>query len=71
MGRPSKPESALSRNAGFCAYPEEIAAIKRVAAVKKFRVPFDYVRHLVIEDDHPAARGKITFPRRAGTPPAN
>lgn len=67
MGRPSKPKSGKARNASFSAYPPEISAIKKVARQKKFAAPFDYVRSLVIEDDHPSARGKIREPRRLKT----
>lgn len=64
MGRPTKPDSAKAKNAGFTAYPDEITAIKGVAQAKKFKAPFDYVRDLVTKDDHPLARGKIAEPRR-------
>lgn len=64
MGRPSKPENQRVKNAGFAAYPQEITAIKRAAAAKKFKAPFDYVRDLVIKDDHPTVRGLIEVPRK-------
>lgn len=64
-GRPKKIKALRTKNAGFCAYPEEIAAISKVAKAKKFRKPFDYVRSLLVRDDHPLARNKISAPRAA------
>jgi hypothetical protein len=64
MGRPSKPESQKAKHAGFTAYPQEIDAIHEVARAKRFKAPFDYVRSLIIKDDHPKARGKIVRPRK-------
>lgn len=63
MGRPSKPDSEKSKNAGFAAYPSEIAALKKVAKATNHRAAFDYVRSLVILADHPLARKKIAAPR--------
>lgn len=71
MGRPSKPESVKARNAGFTAYPQEIAAIKKVSRARRFKAPFDYVRHLVREDDDPFSRGKISEARRLKIPLMN
>jgi hypothetical protein len=75
MGRPSKPEAEKAKNAGFTAYPQEIEAIHDVARAKRFKAPFDYVRSLVIKDDHPKSRGKIVRPRKIpsakpGLPPS-
>jgi hypothetical protein len=64
MGRPQKSDSEKARNAGFTAYQQEIDAIQNVARLKQFKSSFDYLRALVIQDDHPKARGKIVLPRK-------
>lgn len=62
-GRPQKPHSERARNAGFSAYPREIAAIERAARVGRFKTGFDFIRRLIITNGHPATEGKITEPR--------
>lgn len=62
-GRPEKENGQVSRNAGLCCFPDEIKAMKRVAKVKRLKTPFDYLRSLMLRDNHPAARGLITLPR--------
>lgn len=64
MGRPSKPDNQKAKNAGFTLYPGEITAIADVAAAKRMKTSSDYVRTLVIQDDHPRARGRIAVPRK-------
>jgi hypothetical protein len=71
MARPAKPGEEKVLNAGFGAYPREISAIKKVARARKFRAPFDYVRHLVIADNDPFSRGKIAEPRRIKSQSSN
>jgi hypothetical protein len=65
MGRPKKPKDLRARNAGFTAHPNEIEAIALVAADLGFKTSFDYIRDLIIRDDHPLMRGMIQTPRKS------
>lgn len=66
MARPRIPEGKKARNAGFAAYPEEIAALRAAACARRLKAPFDYVREAVIHADHPATRGKMRAPAPVG-----
>lgn len=50
---------------GLSAYPSEIKAIRAVAATERFRTGMDYIRSMLLHDNHPDAQGKITEPRRS------
>lgn len=55
-GRPKKNKDERSKNAGLCAYPSEISAIKKISRQLSYATPFDYVRALVIQTAHPLAK---------------
>lgn len=64
MGRPRKSDDQKARNAGYVAYPKEIETIREVSVAKRFKMPFDYLRSLVIADS-PKTRRSIAAPRRS------
>lgn len=65
VGRPKKPKASRMTYFGLSAYPSEIKAIRAVAATERFRTGMDYIRSMLLHDNHPDAQGKITEPRRS------
>ena len=68
IGRPPKPVSARSKNAGISFYPTEIAAFRVVTRKLRLKSIADYFRRLAIAENHPDTRGKIVLPRNVDFP---
>lgn len=64
VGRPKKPASDRAVAIHFSAYPKEAGALASIATAKGFRTNWDYLRSLIIADDHPRGRGFFREPRK-------